>query len=340
MRIKPNSLIALGVILLATVLIAPWIGPTDIDLNAISAIWSGEELPTGGRIFWHLRVPRTLMAAVAGAALACAGSVFQAMFRNPLASPFTLGASSGAAFAAALALHLGAAGTIVGISALPIAACTGALISVLVVYGVAQMRRGFATGTLLLAGVSIAFMSSAGILLIHFASTTAVTDATVKWLMGSVEVTNYASVLHSSGFLLVAGGVVWLQRRELDLLLMGELTAASRGVSVRRSRAIAYFASSLMVAGVVAYCGPIGFAGLVVPHLMRALCGPRNAVLLPACLLGGATFLIWCDVLARNAMYWAAASPQQIPVGVLTSLLGGLFFLYVLLTHRQERAIV
>jgi len=334
-----HSLIVLAVLLPVTLLVAPWFGHAAVSLDEVGAGWWNQDIPTGGRIFWYLRVPRTLMAAVAGAALACAGAVFQAMFRNPLASPFTLGASSGASLAAALALHLGVTGTILGVPKLPLVAFGGAFASILVVYGVARLRRGFATGTLLLAGVSIGFICAAGILLIHFVSTTAVTDATVRWLMGSVEVPGEA-VYCGAVFLLLAGLVVWLQRRDLDLLLMGELIAASRGVSVRRSRALAYFASSLMVAGVVAYCGPIGFVGLVVPHLMRGLCGPKHGSLLPACALGGATFLVWCDVMARNLMHWANGSSAQIPVGVLTSLLGGVFFLYILMTHRQERAIV
>ncbi len=210
----------------------------------------------------------------------------------------------------------------------------------MVVYGVARLRRGFATGTLLLAGVSIGFICSAGILLIHFVSTSPVTDATVKWLMGSVETTSMGPVGAAAIWVLVAWIVVWLQRRELDLLLMGELVAASRGVSVRRARATAYFASSILVAGIVAHCGPIGFVGLVVPHLMRTLCGPKHAALLPACALGGAVFLIWCDVIARNLLGWIRDAPQEIPVGILTSILGGVFFLYILMTHRQEHAIV
>jgi iron complex transport system permease protein len=337
---KRNTLIVLALLLPVTIMAAPWIGRTNVSLADVQAGWWDEQMSTGGRIFWYLRMPRTLMAGVAGAALACAGAVFQAMFRNPLASPFTLGASSGASLAAALAFHFGVAESSAGWPILPLVAFAGAMASVLLVYGVVRVRRGFATGTLLLAGVSIGFMCSSGILLIHFVSTTAVTDATVKWLMGSVEVTNYQAVLHGCAFLVSAGTVVWLLRRELDLLLMGELVAVSRGVSVARTRAAVYFASSLMVAGVVAYCGPIGFVGLVVPHLMRGLCGPKHGLLLPGCVLGGATFLIWCDVASRNVMHWTQDSPAQIPVGVLTSLLGGMFFLYLLLTHRRERAIV
>jgi iron complex transport system permease protein len=279
------------------------------------------------------------MALVAGAALAMAGAVFQAMFRNPLASPFTLGASSGAACAAALALHFGLTGLVAGVAVLPLIAFCGALVSVCVVYGVARLRRGFSTGTLLLAGVSIGFISAAGILLIQFLSSEPVTNATVRWLMGSVEV-RPAAVRDALLWLVVGGVVVCYLHRELDLLLMGELVAASRGVAVRRSRALAYFAASLMVAGVVAGCGPIAFVGLVVPHLLRGVCGPRHLLLLPACGLGGATLLIWCDVLARNAMNWIEGSAMEVPVGVLTSLLGGVFFLALLMVRKEESAIV
>lgn len=338
---SPNRfLIVLAVLLPLTILLTPWIGEVEIGWNDVRRGWNHNDLSSTERIFWFLRVPRTLLAAVAGAALATAGAVFQAMFRNPLASPFTLGASSGASLAAALAFHFGWIGSLFGVPLLPVVAFIGALCSVLVVYGVARLRRGFATGTLLLAGVSIGFICAASILFIHFVSASPVTDATVKWLMGSVETASFRPVAAAFAFVLPAVVVVWLQRRELDLLLMGELIAASRGVSVNRARAVAYFASSLMVAGVVAYCGPIGFVGLVVPHLMRTLSGPRHATLLPACALGGATFLIWSDVLARNLMHWVNNSPRQIPVGILTSMIGGVFFLYILMTHRQERAIV
>ena len=333
------SLVVLAILLPVSILTTPWIGPNPIGFDDIRMGWWPDTIPTGGRIFWNLRVPRTLMAGIAGAALACAGAVFQAMFRNPLASPFTLGASSGAALAAALAFHFHLTGVLLGVPVLPAFAFAGALASIMVVYGVARLRRGFVTGTLLLAGVSIAFICAASIMLIHFVSTSPVTDATVRWLMGSVQVPSSA-VWQALVFLLGAGVVVWLLRRELDLLLMGELIAASRGVNVGRARGLAYFASSLMVAGVVAHCGPLGFVGLVVPHLMRTLCGPNHRLLLPACALGGGTFLIWCDVIARNLMPWVTGSPREIPVGVLTSLLGGVFFLYVLMTHRQERAIV
>jgi len=340
MKNSRNVLIAVAVLLPVTLLVAPWIGTVPLAWSDASRGWWHDDLTGNETILWQLRVPRTIMAALAGAALATAGAVFQAMFRNPLASPYTLGASSGASLAAALAFHLGWAGSILGIPKLPFVAFLGALGSVVVVYGVARLRRGFATGTLLLAGVSIGFICSAGILLIHFVSTSPVTDATVKWLMGSVETTSMGPVGVAAIWVLVAWIVVWLQRRELDLLLMGELVAASRGVSVPRARATAYFASSILVAGIVAHCGPIGFVGLVVPHLMRTICGPNHATLLPACALGGATFLIWCDVIARNLLGWMRDAPQEIPVGILTSILGGVFFLYILMTHRQEHAIV
>lgn len=324
--------------LVVTLAISPWLGRVHVGWSDVAGRWRGEP-SAGWRVFASIRVPRTLMAALAGGALAVAGVVFQAMFRNPLASPLTLGVSSGAALAAAIAFHYRLAGLLAGwFPMLPALAFVGAMATVVVVYLVWRLRRGSSTATLLLAGVSIGFVCSAVILLIEFLSERPVTNAVVRWLMGSVEVPLEA-VLETTAFVVIGLGLVWYLHRDLDLLMMGELVAASRGVAVGRSRMIAYFAASLIVAAVVARCGPIGFVGLVVPHIARALCGPVHRTLIPASLLGGAVFLIWSDTLARNVMGWWKSSALEIPVGVLTSLIGGVFFLYILMTRREESAI-
>lgn len=334
-RGSAGLLLTLLMLALGTLLVAPLIGATSISWSDVASIRSAE--PTqAGHIFWRLRVPRVALAAVAGAALAVAGCVFQAIFRNPLAEPFTLGVASGASLGAALALHLGWTGLLAGfLPAMTLMAFAGALVSIGLVYGLARLRAGGSTDTLLLSGVAIGFVASAAILLIEFVSARPVTNQIVRWLMGSVDRAGAAGLFETLPPVAAAAGVVWYLHQSLDLLMMGELVAAGRGVAVRRTRAAAYFAASVMTAAVVAQCGPIAFVGLLIPHAMRGLVGPLHRRLLPAAALGGAAFLPWCDVLAAHALRWWRDSSLQIPVGVLTNFLGGIFFLHLLIRRRE-----
>jgi iron complex transport system permease protein len=159
----------------------------------------------------------------------------------------------------------------------------------------------------------------------------------LQWMMGSLQIVGAKPVYESLAMFALAGGLAVYLHRDLDLLMMGQTIAASRGVSVRRSNRLIYFSASLLTAGVVAQCGPIGFVGLIIPHVMRFFVGAIHRRLLPACALAGAVFLPLCDLLARNAMWWLRAESRQVPVGVLTNLIGGVFFLYLLLSYRRER---
>lgn len=333
-------LLLLAAAMLAVILAAPWFGGTRISWTDVVGWFdsASSDANEHGRIFWMLRVPRVLMAALAGLSLASAGAVFQATFRNPLADPFTLGVASGAALGATAALHLRWTGATAGVSTVTLAAFAGALVSVVIVYAVAGTWRRFGTDTLLLAGISIGFICAAGVLLIQYLSIAPVTNETVRWLMGSVVQVGYDGVLGAAPLVIIGLGVVAYLHRELDLFMMGDLVAAGRGVALGRARAAAYFAASAMTAAVVAHCGAIAFVGLVVPHIARAFVGATHARLLPAAAMGGATFLILCDFLSSRMMGWLFDSPMQIPVGVLTNLIGGVFFLYVLLTRRSGGA--
>jgi iron complex transport system permease protein len=348
---RPSKLpfVVLIVACLATIVVVPMIGAGHVGWVDVRTGLS-ESGTVGGQIFWRVRVPRLLLGILAGSALAAAGVAFQSMFRNPLASPFTLGVASGAGLGAALAMSLAGTWAILGTGwAVSAAAFAGAMGSVLIVYGLAGVRRGFSSNTLLLAGVSIGFVCSAMILLIQYLSSQAVTNATIRWLMGSVDpLTGYAAFKYSLPLVLVGLALLAWHWREMDLLMMGDLVAAGRGVNVRRSRRWIYFSASVMVAAVVAQTGPIAFVGLVVPHMVRMAVGPTHGRLLPAALLGGAIFLPVCDVVAANGMRWmthsATAAGQlsalSIPVGVLTSLIGGIFFLAMLLGRRSEAPIL
>ena len=333
-----SALIVLSLLLLATMALAPLAGATAMTWNDVTSGFRGPAT-TSGHIFWGWRVPRVGMAAVAGAALAVAGCVFQAMFRNPLAEPFTLGVASGASLGAAIGLHFGWTGAMLGMRHLPIVtllAFAGAALSILLVWSIARLRGGGSTNTLLLGGVAIGFVCAAAILLMQFLSARPVTNEIVRWLMGSVDRAGAAGVLETIPFVAVGLAVVWYLHKSLDLLMMGELVAAGRGVNVNRARGAAYFAASLITAAVVAQCGPIAFVGLLVPHMMRGLIGPGHRYLLPAAALGGAIFLPWCDVAAANLLRWMRDSALQIPVGVITNFLGGIFLIYLLLTRRDD----
>ncbi len=325
----------------ATAILVPLIGERPLSFAQIRAGLFDTHSQVGS-IFWRMRVPRMLVGMLAGAALSAAGVSFQAMFRNPLASPFTLGVSSGAGLGAVLAIGLSRVHPLLGSGlAISAAAFGGAVGAVLIVYGLAGIRRGFSSNTLLLAGVSIGFICSAVILLVQYLSDQAVTNETVRWLMGSLSMANYGVLAYAAPPVLIGLGLLAWHWREMDLLMMGDLVAASRGVDVRRARKWIYFSASVMVAAVVAHTGPIAFVGLVVPHVVRLAVGPTHGRLLPAALLGGACFLPICDVLAANTMRWVTSgqSALVIPVGVLTSLIGGVFFLAMLLGRRVETPI-
>ena len=311
---------------IVVLLTMPLIGMKITPLQAVlDPAGSGIE----GEIFWRIRIPRVLAAWLAGAGLAAAGMAFQALFRNSLATPFTLGVASGAALGAALSIRFGIALSIVGISSTPLWAFAGASVSILLVYGITRTRRGMNTATMLLAGVAVSFFFSSLNLFTQYISDFTHTFRIIRWLMGGVQVVGYRSVLEMLP--LILGGLLitlWMTR-ELDILTTGEEMAAGRGVDVIRTRNLLFFGASLMVGGVVAVCGPIGFVGLMVPHICRLLVGPGHRFLAPASILAGGSFLTLCDTFARTII-----APAEIPVGVITALLGGPFFLALLIRDR------
>jgi iron complex transport system permease protein len=318
-------LLVLVVVVLAT---APFVGMESVPLGAL---WSqGDEAKLD--ILWKIRLPRVAMAFLAGSALAASGMAFQAIFRNPLATPFTLGVSSGASLGAAVGIHLGVAFQLLGIPALTWFAFCGALVAIGLVYGLTRTRRGFSTATMLLAGVAVSFFFSSLILFLQYLSDFTRTFRMLRWVMGGMEqVVGFDEVFNVLPF--VASGILVLfyLTHELNLITTGDELAAARGVNVNRMKLMVFLASSLMVGAVVAICGPIGFVGLMVPHICRLLIGADHRWLTPATLLFGGAFLVLCDTLARTAI-----APTELPVGIITSLLGGPFFLWLLLTRTSE----
>mgnify|MGYP000270500514 CR=1 FL=1 len=282
-------------------------------------------------ILTQIRIPRILFAFLAGSGLALCGMVFQAMFHNPLATPFTLGVASGASLGAALYVYLGFNISLLGIDGGTFAAFLGALLAITFVYSISRLQRGFSPETLLLTGVAISFFFSSLILFTQYLSNLTDSFQIIRWLMGSLTTVGYQDILQLLPFVtLCAATIIWLSR-ELNLLMAGDDIALSRGVSVHSVRYLLFFVTSLCVGAIVALCGPIGFVGMMVPHICRLLIGSDHRWLIPATLLFGGTFLIICDTIARLVI-----APAEIPVGVITTLLGGPFFLWLLIKSRNN----
>jgi iron complex transport system permease protein len=315
-----------GTFTIAVLVWAPTVGSTSISLaNAFDAgiPWASN---VDGQIFFVARLPRVVAGALIGSTLAAAGVVLQALLRNPLATPFTLGVSAGAALGAMLAiafhLDMGAA----GVTSVPVASFLGSVVAIGIVYGLASsQRRGLSTNVLLLAGVTLNSFFSALILFVQYLADFAESFRTVRWLMGDLDVSSYGPILAAMPFIVTAFAVFAMLPRALNLLTMGEDVAASRGVDVGRAERWAFLSASLATGAAVSLGGPVGFIGIVVPHLVRLMVGADHRVVLPAATLFGAAFLVLCDLVARTVM-----APLEIPVGIVTALIGGPFFLWLL----------
>ncbi|GIW72200.1 MAG: hypothetical protein KatS3mg102_1742 [Planctomycetota bacterium] len=270
-----------------------------------------------------------LAGAIVGAALAGAGVAFQALLRNPLADPFLLGVSSGAALGAALAvLALGVAAPLW----MPACSFAGALLVAALIFVLGRRSFGTAGATLLLLGVVVNAILSSWILLLAHLVPPSERLRILAWLTGSLgQVAVGPAGLGAAAAVTLGGGLVlqWLAR-DLNLLALGETVAGSLGVAVRAVRVALFFTGSLVTAVAVALSGLVGFVGLVVPHLLRLVCGPDHRLLVPASMLAGAALLVLADAAARSAL-----APEELPVGVVTALAGGPLFLWLLL-HRQR----
>ncbi|MFL6235730.1 MAG: FecCD family ABC transporter permease [Thermoanaerobaculia bacterium] len=320
-----TALLLLLALWIATAVLTPLVGSQPVRL---ADVLRGD--PTVASIFWQIRLPRILLALLGGAALAVSGLGFQTLFRNALAEPYTLGISSGAALGAVLALRF-EGGQFLGLSLVGLASFAGALGATALIVGLALRRQGIQTSTLLLAGVAVSLSCSAIILFLQYLSDSTQTFRMVRWMMGGLSVVGYTEVLWLLPWVLGGSAALFVLRWELNLLLTGEELAASRGVDLARLRRLVLLATSLMIGALVAVAGPIGFVGLIVPHMLRRVVGHDHLFLVPACILGGGAFLTLCDAVGRTVM-----APAELPVGILTALLGGPFFLWLLVWRRRE----
>ncbi|MCD8392970.1 MAG: iron ABC transporter permease [Cloacibacillus porcorum] len=308
----------------AVVCAAPFIGahalsPADIFGGAESA---------AAQILWELRLPRVLLGWLIGATLAVCGLIFQALFRNPLASPDMLGVSMGAAFGAVLYIRLGLALSLFGlIQGISLAAFGGAFLSIMALYLAGSLRRGgMSLASLLLAGVALNFLFGSLNMIIQYSGGYTARFRMMRWTMGGLHTVGFVSSLASLPGLLLILLIGWLTGPQLDLFVCGEEMASSRGVSVKGLRKLLFLSVSLVVGVSVALSGPIGFVGLMCPHICRRITGSAHRELTVACALFGGAFLVICDTAAR--LLW---SPAEIPVGIITSCLGSIFFLWLLI---------
>lgn len=320
------TMASFGAVLAAALVIAPAVGSTDVSIaRALDrSIPFADNLDA--QIFFIARMPRVVAAAVVGAALAAAGVVFQALLRNPLATPDTLGVSSGAALGAMLAITFHVDVTVGGLPAVPLASFAGSLCALGVVYALAMGRtRGLSTTVLLLAGVTMTGFLGALTMFTQYLADFTDTFRTVRWLMGMLDIGGYEPIVAALPMLAVACALLVALPRPLDLISLGTDAAAARGVNTARAERAALIGASLATGAAVSIGGPVSFVGLVVPHIVRKLVGSDHRLVLPGSVLFGAAFLIVCDLAARTLF-----APVEIPVGVLTALIGGPFFLWLL----------
>jgi iron complex transport system permease protein len=324
------TLAGFGVVTLLVCLLAPLAGSTSISLSRVF----DRTLPVAdnvdAQVFFVARLPRVVAAGVVGAGLALSGVVFQALLRNPLASPDTLGVSAGATLGAMLALTARADFTLMGVSVVPLTSFAGAIGALAIVFALSLARRqGTSSTVLILGGIAIAALLNAAGRFIQYLSDATETFRTVQWLMGSLDVGSYAPIAASLvPFGLACAGFATLPR-VLDLVSLGEEAAEARGVDVVRTERVALLSASLSTGAAVSLGGPILFVGIIVPHIVRLIVGADHRLVLPASALFGASFLVVCDLIARTIV-----APVEVPVGIITAIIGGPFFLWLLFRGR------
>ncbi len=329
MSIRRRILTVIGGFALAAAVVmlwAPTVGSTAISLVRAfdrSIPW---ESNVDAQIFFVARLPRVLAGGLVGATLAASGVVLQALLRNPLATPFTLGVSAGASLGAMIAVSMRLELSVLGITSIPLASFAGSLLATGIVYGLAAaQRRGLSTNVLLLAGVTLNAFFSALILFVQYLADFAEALRAIRWMMGGLDIANYLPIVAALPFIVISLVAFAFMTRTLNLLSVGPEAAAARGVEIVQAQRLAFLSASLATGAAVSLGGPIGFIGIIVPHLVRLIVGADHRIVLPASALFGAAFLVLCDLAARTVM-----SPLEIPVGVVTALIGGPFFLWLL----------
>ena len=330
---RNTTLLVLAAALLATVITSVAVGPVWIAPQKIAAMLANLVVPGNHTwseaeaiIIFQIRLPRTFMALLVGSGLAVAGVAMQALFKNPLADPYVLGASSGAGFGAALIISLGVVSAIF----VPLAAFSGAIIASFTVYALSMIGPRSSVSLLLLSGIALSTFFSALISYLMFVAGSNLQEL-VFWLMGGLWASTWQYVEITFPVILVATVILYAYARDLNLMLSGEESAQHLGVAVENLKRILLVTVSFIVGVAVAFCGIIGFVGLIVPHVVRTFTGPDHKALIPASALFGGILLIWADIIARSAI-----PGTEVPVGIITALLGAPFFMYLVRSKRKN----
>jgi iron complex transport system permease protein len=335
-----GSVVAIGtVVLVASALLGILFGPVGLSpvgilrelvdrlpFANVSSGFSEQE----AAILWQLRMPRVVLGGLVGAMLAISGAAYQGVFRNPLADPYLLGVAAGAGLGATLAAAYLPFGTGWPINPLPMAAFAGALIGVAATYVLGRSGgRARSTATLILAGVAVASFMTAAQTFVQQRNTETIREVYV-WILGALGTAGWREVVLILPYVIVSGAALWVHRRLLDVMSVGDEEASSLGVRAARVRLIVVVAATLGTAAAVAVSGLIGFVGIIVPHTVRMLMGSSYRMVLPLSVVFGGAFLILTDLLARTVI-----SPAEVPVGVITAFVGAPFFLIVLRSSRR-----
>ena len=329
--ISRNAVLALSVVaLVGAVVLGVSFGTDDYSLlRALSDSGSADH-----DVIIGVRLPRVLLGVVAGAGLSLVGVALQALLRNPLAEPFVLGVSGGSALGATIAILGGlTTATILGASLVPLAALAGGVAATVLVHTLASAAPGSRATSMLLAGVIVNAIASAGITFLKTLVSQSKAQELLFWLMGFLDVPSTTSLIAIAVYVSIGSAILLFDAPRLNLLSLGDEAAAHLGVPVRSLELRVLGASSMIVGAIVSVTGLIGFVGLIVPHVLRRLLGPDTRVLMPASIALGGAMLVMCDLASRASFRWLHTEP---PVGAITALVGGPFFLVLLRSARPR----
>lgn len=327
---KPKPYFSSFLLLLIAFILSLAIGSVFISPVELWKILRGLGDETFTFIIWQIRLPRTVLVALTGAALSGSGAAYQGLFRNPLADPFLIGVASGAGLGAVIAMSIQWPYSFWGLMAIPMSAFIAALITVFIVYFLARVGQTIPTTNLILAGVAFSSFATSLTSFLMLRSTSEVRRA-LGWLLGGASQAGWTAILAILPYIVIGLGILLINGHRFNLLQFGDDQAQQLGLNVTRTKTILLIAASLATAAAVAFSGIIGFIGLVVPHILRLWFGGDYRRLIPLSIIGGASALLFSDVVARIVL-----APQEIPVGIITSLVGAPFFLWVLRTAKNQ----
>ncbi len=326
---KPKILAAYIALFLAAGLVSPWIGPEPVPLSDVTQFLQGIHHPAG-EIFWNQRIPRVILALLAGGTLAVVGAAFQVLFRNPLVEPFTLGISGGAALGAFLTISFPALWVVWGpFGSLQVFAILGAAAALFLIQRLARRPQGMSVFTLLLAGVTVSIICAGAILLLTYLAEPNALFMFQRWMMGGLDIIGFRQLIGLAPLLAPGLGLLFYHARDLNHIALSEDMAQSQGVDVALVRRNVFIGGGLATAAVVSLVGPIGFVGLIVPHAVRRLSGVDQRMVLPCSFLLGGAALTGCDTVARVIL-----APTELPVGIITAIIGGPLFIHLLVSRR------